>query len=184
MMKVLAAILTAVFANNCIFSGYFGIVPMFALPAKKCVRFAVSAFSAVLLILTAVCTYFIGGLAPDMAFLPYVAAIVLSVIFGLIGDKLMKGMSKAYAGNSEANLIMAVLNSAIIGISVSAAGAESFTDALFAAVGAGIGLVLATVIYGELRASMNDKFAPKAFQGLPLDFLTACLMSMAFLALA
>ena len=184
MMKVLAAILTAVFANNCVFAGYFGIVPLFALKKDKKVRLSVSAFSAVLLFLTALCTYPVSKLAPDMAFLPYVLAIALSMVFGLIGDKLIAGKCSAYAANRETSLIMAVLNSAIVGISVNAAAAESFTDALFTALGAALGLVLATALFGELRAVLDDKYAPKALRGLPLDFLTACIMSMAFLALA
>lgn len=186
MKVILATILTAVFANNCVFSGCFGVAPLLGISSKKHTRLALSCFSACILFLTSIVTYLLGTLVLgtlDMSFLPYVCAVVLSVVFGLLGNLILSKTCSGYAKNSRAYLMIAVLNSAILGISVTTLASETILDAVLTSLGAALGLVLATVLFGAVRSKINDKFVPKAFRGLPIDLLTACIMSMAFIAL-
>jgi electron transport complex protein RnfA len=56
---------------------------------------------------------------------------------------------------------------------------ESFIDAL----GAGIGFLLAMVLFAGLREKLeNCKGIPECFQGIPITLITASILSMAFMA--
>lgn len=61
---------------------------------------------------------------------------------------------------------------------------ENYTliQAIVAALGTGLGYMLAIVILAGLRERMEDnEKTPKCMEGLPITLLTACLMSIAFL---
>ena len=184
MKEIIIAVLSAVLVKNVVLSGFFGVTPMFGV--KKNARLAVTIFSACILFLTAFCTWVLNTyvLAKlEMAFAPVVVAIILSVIFGLIGDIFMKGAC-GYKENRKVYLIIAVLNAAVIGAMTAVLPSEGILDAALASLYAAVGFFLANVIFGAVRGIVNDKFAPKAFRGLPLDLLTAGLMALCFMAFA
>lgn len=43
----------------------------------------------------------------------------------------------------------------------------TYVEALFAALGAGLGFVLAMVLFAGVKSKINERYVPKAFRGLP-----------------
>ena len=75
------------------------------------------------------------------------------------------------------------LNSAVLGLAVNNIGAGyNFVESLVAALGVGLGFMLAMFLFAGVQSRINEKYVPKAFRGLPVSLLTACIISLALFA--
>lgn len=78
---------------------------------------------------------------------------------------------------------LVALNSAVLGLAVNnITEGYTYVEALFAALGAGLGFVLAMVLFAGVKSKINESYVPKAFRGLPVMLLAASIISLAFYA--
>ena len=78
---------------------------------------------------------------------------------------------------------LVALNSAVLGLAVNnITEGYTYVEALFAALGAGLGFVLAMVRFAGVKSKINERYVPKAFRGLPVMLLAASIISLAFYA--
>lgn len=78
---------------------------------------------------------------------------------------------------------LVALNSAVLGLAVNnITEGYTYVEALFAALGAGLGFVLAMVLFASVKSKINERYVPKAFRGLPVMLLAASIISLAFYA--
>lgn len=78
---------------------------------------------------------------------------------------------------------LVALNSAVLGLAVNnITEGYTYVEALFAALGAGLGFVLAMVLFAGVKSKINERYVPKAFSGLPVMLLAASIISLAFYA--
>lgn len=78
---------------------------------------------------------------------------------------------------------LVALNSAVLGLTVNnITEGYTYVEALFAALGAGLGFVLAMVLFAGVKSKINERYVPKAFRGLPVTLLAASIISLAFYA--
>lgn len=78
---------------------------------------------------------------------------------------------------------LVALNSAVLGLAVNnITEGYTYVEALFAALGAGLGFVLAMVLFAGVKSKIDERYVPKAFRGLPVMLLAASIISLAFYA--
>lgn len=78
---------------------------------------------------------------------------------------------------------LVALNSAVLGLAVNnITEGYTYVEALFAALGAGLGFVMAMVLFAGVKSKINERYVPKAFRGLPVMLLAASIISLAFYA--
>lgn len=78
---------------------------------------------------------------------------------------------------------LVALNSAVLWLAVNnITEGYTYVEALFAALGAGLGFVLAMVLFAGVKSKINERYVPKAFRGLPVMLLAASIISLAFYA--
>ena len=78
---------------------------------------------------------------------------------------------------------LVALNSAVLGLAVNnITEGYTYVEALFAALGAGLGFVLAMVLFDGVKSKINERYVPKAVRGLPVMLLAASIISLAFYA--
>lgn len=78
---------------------------------------------------------------------------------------------------------LVALNSAVLGLAVNnITEGYTYVEALFAALGAGLGFVLAMMLFAGVKSKINERYVPKAFRGLPVMLLAASIISLAFYA--
>lgn len=78
---------------------------------------------------------------------------------------------------------LVALNSAVLGLAVNnITEGYTYVEALFAALGAGLGFVLAMALFDGVKSKINERYVPKAFRGLPVMLLAASIISLAFYA--
>lgn len=76
-------------------------------------------------------------------------------------------------------------NCAVLGVAlINTAASRSFVAALFYGAGAALGFGLALALFAGLRERVAAADVPVAFRGAPIAFVTAGILSLAFLAFA
>jgi electron transport complex protein RnfA len=76
-------------------------------------------------------------------------------------------------------------NCAVLGVAlINTAASRSFVAAMFYGVGAAAGFGLALTLFAGLRERVAQADAPVAFRGAPSTFVTAGILSLAFMAFA
>ena len=76
-------------------------------------------------------------------------------------------------------------NCAVLGVAlINSAASRSFVAALFYGTGAAIGFGLALTLFAAMRERVALADVPVAFRGAPITFITAGILSLAFMAFA
>jgi electron transport complex protein RnfA len=76
-------------------------------------------------------------------------------------------------------------NCAVLGVAlINTAASRSFVAALFYGVGAALGFGLVLTLFAALRERVAAADVPSGFRGAPITFVTAGILSLAFLAFA
>ena len=77
---------------------------------------------------------------------------------------------------------LVALNSAVLGVVVNNAAAETFAAAVIAALGAGLGFLLAMVVFCGVQKRIENQYVPKSFRGLPVQLMAAVIIALALYA--
>ncbi len=73
-------------------------------------------------------------------------------------------------------------NCSVLGVAILAVD-EGYTypEALVAALGAGLGFLLAMVLFSGVRSSLEEAEPPQAFRGMPITLIAAAIVAMSFM---
>ena len=175
----------AVLVNNFVLMRYLGLCPYLGVSKQFDSAFGMGMAVIFVLFLAAVVTwpiyYFI--LVPlDLAWMRTIFFIL--VIAGLVQtveiilQKSVPGLYRALG----IFLPLITTNCAVLGVTVlNIDSSFDFLQSAIHAIGAGVGFTLALLLMAGLRERMEVGNVPKPLRGLPIAFITAGLMSVAFL---
>jgi len=184
-VKLVLLFIGAVFVNNFVLMRFLGLCPY--LGVSKQTDSAVGMGMAVIFVmfLASVVTWLIYTfvLIPleltwmrTIFFILVIASLVQTV--EIIMQKTMPGLYKSLG----IFLPLITTNCAVLGVTVLNIDSNfDFLQSVIHAVGAGVGFTLALVLMAGLRERMEVGNVPKALRGLPIAFITAGMMSIAFL---
>ncbi len=171
--------LGGVLVNNYALEKFLGVGPV--LGGRKYGSAAMGFSVAAVMLLTAAVTWPLNRLlvllgAEYLETLIFVLVVLLVVyVLGAIFAKSGKSVGAYFP--------LVALNSAVLGLAVNnIAEGYTYVEALFAALGAGLGFVLAMVLFDGVKSKINERYVPKAFRGLPVMLLAASIISLAFYA--
>ncbi len=181
--SLLTILLGGVLVNNYVFQKFLGVTPFLGHSDKECKAFGTGAAVAVVMLLTAliawpVQTFVLDKLNAGFLQTLVFAILVLAVVYlaELFVNKVMKKSLGVY-------FPVIALNSAVLGLAVNnAVDGLNFVESLVAALGAGLGFLLAMVVFSGVRSRVHDQFVPAAFRGLPITLLAAGIISLALYA--
>lgn len=179
MKALLLIMLGGVLVNNYALEKFLGVGPV--LGGRKYGSAAMGFSVAAVMLLTAAVTWPLHRLlvllgAEYLETLIFVLVVLLVVyVLGAIFAKSGKSVGAYFP--------LVALNSAVLGLAVNnIAEGYTYAEALFAALGAGLGFVLAMVLFDGVKSKINERYVPKAFRGLPVMLLAASIISLAFYA--
>ncbi len=172
--------LGGVLVNNYAMEKFLGICPV--LGGRKHGTAAMGFSVALVMLLTAAITWPLENFvlvplgAEYLETLMFVLVVLLVVyILGAIFAKSGKSLGGYFP--------LIALNGAVLGLAVNnIAEGYSFLESLFASIGAGLGFVLAMLLFDGVKSRINERYVPKAFQGIPVMLLAASIISLAFYA--
>ncbi|MCQ2450040.1 MAG: RnfABCDGE type electron transport complex subunit A [Clostridia bacterium] len=187
MKMIFAIILAGLLTNNMVLAKFLGICPF--LGVSKKVNTAVSmsiAVTLVMVVATAVTwpiyTYL---LYPNFTYLETIVFIlVIAAIVQLIEIFLKRFIPPIYKALGI-YLPLITTNCAVLGITMlNITNQMNFVHSLFNALGAGLGFMLAMVLFAGVRGKLETADIPEFLKGLPITLIAASLVSLSFLGFA
>ena len=108
--------------------------------------------------------------------------LVIASLVQLVEMTLKKYMPPLYK-SLGVFLPLITTNCAVLGVTINNISDElTYIQSLFNALGAGIGFLLAMVLFAGLRGKLEDcKMVPVSFQGIPITLVTASILSLSFM---
>ncbi|MCL2211473.1 MAG: RnfABCDGE type electron transport complex subunit A [Treponema sp.] len=184
-IKALVVILmSTVLVNNYVLCQFLGICPF--LGVSKVFKNAVGmgvAVTFVMVLATAV-TWPVQIYLLDKNGMGYMQIIVFILMIGalvqfveIVLKKYIPSLYKALG----VYLPLITVNCGLLGVTIVNISKEyKFIESLVNALGAGLGFLLAMVIFSGIREYTENADPPKSFKGLPLTLLSVAILSMSF----
>ena len=185
-IKNLALILFgAILTNNYVLTQFMGICPFLGVSKKLDQATGMGvAVTAVMLLATAV-TWPIQHLLLNNLGLGYMQNIsFILVIASLVQmlELLLKKFSPALHKGLGVYLPLITTNCAVLGVTIDNINSDyNFLQSMVAALGAGLGFLLAMVLFSGLRSRIDECNVPKPFRGLPVTLIAASFVSLSFM---
>ena len=184
MSEFAAIFIGMVLINNFILMRFLGLCPFFGVSKK--IGSAVSMGVAVTFVMTvaSIATWLIR----NHILVPFDIEYMDIVIYILVIATLVQ-IIELYIKKTNANLYFAfgiylpliTTNCAVLGITlINATQGYSFTGSIVAALGGGLGFTLVLAMMSGIREKLELANTPKSMRGLPIAFITATLLGLAF----
>lgn len=181
---LLAILLTAILTQNFVLSQFLGICPFLGVSKKLNTAVGMSAAVIFVMALSTAVTYPINGLLVkyDLEYLQTIVFIlVIAALVQFVEIVLKKYMPALYSALGI-YLPLITTNCAVLGVVLlNIDKGYGFAQSMFNSVGAGLGFMLAMVMFAGVRERMESCDIPKFMQGLPITLVAASLVSVSFL---
>ena len=180
----LSILITAILTENFLLSKFLGICPFLGVSKKLNTATGMSmAVIFVMLLVTAV-TYPINTLLENngMEYLQTIVFIlVIAALVQLVEIVLRKYIPALYS-SLGIYLPLITTNCAVLGVVIlNIDKGYGFTESMVNSLGAGLGFLLAMVMFAGVRERLESCDIPKFMQGLPITLVAASLTSISFL---
>lgn len=190
-MTFLNALFIAALDNNLVFAQLIGMVSVVLVAGRPQDSFR---FGAMIAVATAVAGALGWPLYTQLmqpwgvAYLAPLAYVLVSwAVIVVVATIIGAGKSVAERERLLRACPIIACNAAVLAVSLgNAAAAETMTwdAALGSSIGAGLGVLLAVVLFAFVRDRIDERLVPAALRGLPITLVTASLMALAFTGVA
>ena len=189
MIKTLVAVfLAAILTENYVLSKFLGICPFLGVSKKVNTALGMSAAVTFVMLLATAVTYPIYMYLLVPASLEYLETIVfILVIAGLVQlvEIILKKYIPSLYNSLGIYLPLITTNCAVLGVTmlvIEKSGPEfGYIHALVNSLGAGIGFLVAMVMFAGVSQRLETCDIPKSMKGLPITHVAASLVSLSFL---
>ncbi len=183
--SLLIIVMSSVLVNNYVLTKFLGICPFLGVSKRtdQAVGMGI-AVTFVMLMATAV-TYPIQYFILDRFSLGYLQTIVfILVIAALVQlvEILLKRFIPALHRSLGIYLPLITTNCAVLGVCKNnITDAYNFAESMASSLGAGLGFLLAMVLFAGVRDRIASSKPPKSFEGIPITLIAASIVSLSFM---
>ena len=175
----------AVLVNNFVLAKFLGICPFLGVSKKLDQAFGMSVAVIFVMVMATSVTYPIYKylLAPNnLGYLQTVVFIlVIAALVQLVEIALKKYIPALHAALGV-YLPLITTNCAVLGVTIQNIDSKfNFVESLVNSVGAGIGFLLAMVLFAGVRQKMENCDAPECFDGIPITLVAASIVAVSFM---
>ena len=190
MSNIITILLAGILTENMVLSKFLGICPFLGVSKKTNTAVSMGiAVTLVMLLATAVTypihTYLL--LPNDLGYLQTIVFIlIIAALVQLVEIILKKYIPPLYQALGI-YLPLITTNCAVLGITLlnfTNARITGFVDAIFNALGAGLGFLLAMFIFAGIRGKLETSNIPESLKGLPITLIAAAIVALSFLGFA
>jgi len=182
--KLFQLVIAASLINNFVFTRFLGLCIFFGVSKKMETAVGMSiTFTAVMVISAALSwVVFKYVMVPlDITFLKIIVFIGIIAAFVQSADTIMKKVSPSLYYKLGIYLALITTNCIILAVPLINSGeGYSFLESMSFGLGSGIGFALALVIMASIREKLELADIPAPFRGLPISFIVAGLLALAF----
>lgn len=187
-MELLAILISAILINNIVLMQFLGLCSFFGISTNM--KSVVGMGFAVIFVMTlaAAISYpiYYYVLEPlEIAYIDTIAFILVIASLVQLTELIIKRFSKSLYKALGIYLPLIATNCAILGVALkNVAEPKNYAEAMMFAIGSGIGFALVIIIFTAIRMRLKSATVPRALKGLPIAFVTAGIMALAFMGLA
>ena len=183
-MKLFAIILTAILTQNFILSKFLGICPFLGVSKKTNTAVGMSAAVIFVMVLATVATYPINAflVSKGLGYLQTIVFIlVIAALVQFVEIVLKKYMPPLYE-SLGIFLPLITTNCAVLGVvTLNIQESYNFIESIANSLGAGLGFMLAMVMFSGVRERLEGNDFPKMWSGLPITLVAAAIVACSFL---
>jgi len=188
MKDIMVILVGAILVNNFVLSKFLGICPFLGVSKKLDNAVGMSvAVIFVMAIATAV-TWPIQKYLLDTNNLGYLQTVVfILVIAALVQlvEIVLKKYLPALHKSLGVYLPLITTNCAVLGVTIlNIDNGYTYIQSIFNAIGAGLGFMLAMVLFAGVRQRIENNNIPESFKGIPITLVAASLVSLSFMGFA
>lgn len=185
-MKELAVIFfSMILVNNYVLVQFLGICPFLGVSKKLDSAFGMSCAVIFVMSLATAVTWPLHHylLAPNgMEYLQTIAYILIIAVLVQLVEIILKKFIPPLYRSLGVFLPLITTNCAVLGVTISVIDKEySFSQSMVCALGAGVGFLLAMVLFAGVRNRLQAAQPPKCFAGLPITLVSAAIVSLSFM---
>ena len=185
--SIASILLAAILTNNMVLSKFLGICPFLGVSKKTDTALSMSIAVTLVMVVSAAVTWPIYHyiLYPDYTYLETIVFIlVIAAIVQLI-EIVLKRYIKPVYNSLGIYLPLITTNCAVLGITMlNITNGLGFLQSLANAFGAGLGFMLAMLLFSGVRERLETADIPEFLKGLPITLVAAALVSLSFLGFA
>ena len=184
-MLIVTTVMSMILVNNYVLAQFLGICPFLGVSKKLDSAVGMGVAVIFVMVLATIATWPIMKLLNSFEIGYLQTVVFILVIAALV--QLIEMMMKKYIPSLHKALgfylPLITTNCAVLGVCISNIDAGyGYVLSIFNAAGAGIGFLLAMVLFAGVRGKLeNEDGVPYAFRGVPLTLITAAMLSLGFM---
>lgn len=192
--KLAMIFFSMILVDNYVLAKFLGICPFLGVSKKLNSAFGMScAVIFVMTLATAVTwpiqTYLLTPMDPatgklrwDLGYLQTIVFILIIAVLVQLVEIILKKYMPPLHKALGVYLPLITTNCAVLGVTIlNIDNGYSFIESIVCAVGAGVGFMLAMVLFSGVRKRLEDAKPPKCFEGLPITLVAASFTSISFM---
>ena len=187
-MQMLAILLTAILTENFVLSKFLGICPFLGVSKKLNTAVGMSAAVTFVMVIATAVTYPLHAYRLEPHGFGYLQTIVfILVIAALVQlvEIILRKYIPALYQSLGIYLPLITTNCAVLGVTIlNFTKGFDYVQSLVNAAGAGIGFLVAMVLFAGVRERLEACDIPKSLRGLPITLIAASIVSLSFLGFA
>lgn len=186
MKELLMIMMSVILVDNFVLSKFLGICPFLGVSKKLDSAVGMGAAVTFVMVLATAVTWPIQTFVLDAYGIGYLQTVVFILVIAslvqLLEMILKKYMPPLYQ-SLGVYLPLITTNCAVLGVTVlNIDEGYTFIQSIFNSLGAGIGFLLAMVLFAGLRGKLEkNTLIPESFKGIPITLVTASILSLTFM---
>ncbi len=181
-------LLTSVLVNNYVLSRFLGICPFLGVSKKLNQAVGMGVAVIFVMLMATAATWPIQYFLLDRFGLGYMRTIVFILVIAAL-VQLVEIILKKYIPALHASLgiylPLITTNCAVLGVTINNINDEyNFLESMISSLGAGLGFLLAMVLFAGVRSRLEGANPPKCFRGLPITLISAAIVALSFFGFA
>ena len=188
MSSFITILLAGILTDNMVLSKFLGICPFLGVSKKTDTAVSMSLAVIFVMVLSTAVTYPIYAYLLEPNGLAYLQTIVfILVIAALVQlvEIVLKRLAPPLYKALGIYLPLITTNCAVLGITLlNFTNGYTYGESLVNALGAGMGFMLAMILFSGVRSRLEAADIPESLQGLPITLIAAAIVSLSFLGFA
>lgn len=187
MAEYAAILFSMILVNNYVLVKFLGICPFLGVSKKLDSAAGMGCAVTVVMVLATAVTWPLQQLlnALGLGYLQTIAFILVIAVLVQMLEIVIRYFLPALHEALGVYLPLITTNCAVLGVTILAVDeGYNYPEALVAALGAGLGFLLAMVLFSGVRRRVDETEPPKAFKGMPITLISAALVSLSFMCFA
>ena len=184
-LKLASIFFTMILVDNYVLAKFLGICPFLGVSKKLDSAVGMSLAVTFVMVMATAATWplYMGILAPNgLEYLQTIVFILVIAILVQLLENFLKKFIPALYKSLGVYLPLITTNCTILGVTIlNIDNGYDFAESIVCAAGAGIGFLVAMVLFSGVRRKVEQAIVPECFKGLPITLVAAAMTSLSFM---